>query len=275
VRTHGCTSTTAYLALVLATPERPDDADNPLRVCWSSNQPALEDRFEERFDVHLMSAYGSTEAGFPVLSRWRHQDRSQRWLGTPRRGYDIDVVDEHGRPVADGDVGELLVRPPDRALVLTEYVNRPDVTAAAVRDGWYRTGDAVRRHPAGPYAGELVFVDRLSDTLRRHGENISSAAVEAAVQQEPEVLECAVLGVPDPVAGQEVLLVVRPQEGAVVDPADLCARLADRVPTYALPRWVLVVAELPTTATHKVRKRGLLEQLDLSAAWERPARRPS
>ncbi|MCW2622180.1 MAG: hypothetical protein JWL64_1782, partial [Frankiales bacterium] len=111
--------------------------------------------------------------------------------------------------------------------------------------------------------------------LRRHGENISSAAVEATVQEVSDVLECAVVGVPDPVAGQELLLVVTERADSPIDPAALYDLLVGALPTYALPRWVLVVDELPLTATNKVRKVDLLEQVDLSQAWERPARHRS
>jgi crotonobetaine/carnitine-CoA ligase len=267
VRAGGCTSTTAQTALVLSTPEREDDADNPLRVVFSGGGRgvALDAVFARRFATHVLQSYGSTEAGFPLVLRTPPPDLDHRWVGRPRPGYDLRVVGPEGVDVADGDVGELWVRPPARELMLLEYLNQPEATAAATAGGWYRTGDTVLRHPDG----HVAFVDRVRDTIRRHGENISSTAVEAVVGGDPAVAECAVVGVPDPVAGQAVALVVVPApEGC--DPAALYDRLLDQLPRHALPGYVVVTDALPRTPTHKVRKAALTESLDLAAAWRPP-----
>jgi crotonobetaine/carnitine-CoA ligase len=268
VRAHRCTSTTAYVALLLQTPVRPDDGDNPLRVVFGSHNLALDERFAERFDVRVLEAYGSTEVGFPLVLRWPPPDTSHRWCGQPRRGYMIRVVGPDGREVPDGSPGELEVRPPDRPLILLEYLNQPEATRAALRDGWYRTGDAVIRHRDG----NVEFVDRLRDTIRRHGENISSSAIEATVAGQPDVRECAVLAVPDAVSGQEVLLAVVPAEGVLLDPNQLWQRLGELLPRYMVPSYVLVCTDLPHTPTNKVQKTGLLDVLDVAGAWRPPRR---
>jgi crotonobetaine/carnitine-CoA ligase len=152
--------------------------------------------------------------------------------------------------------------------MLLEYLNQPDVTAAATAEGWYRTGDAVVRHPNDVFE----FLDRMRDTIRRHGENISSAAIEAVVAADPAVSECAVVGVPDPNAGQAVALaLVAGPEGC--DPAELWQRLTGELPRHALPSYIVVVPELPRTPTNKVRKAELRDQLDLSGAWRPPRAR--
>jgi crotonobetaine/carnitine-CoA ligase len=194
-------------------------------------------------------------------------DLDARWIGRPRPGYRLRVVGPGDADVPDGQVGELWVRPPARELMLLEYLNRPDATAAATAGGWYRTGDAVVRSPDGMF----TFVDRMRDTIRRHGENISSAAIEAVIAADPAVAECAALGVPDPVAGQEVALAVVPAPSGC-DPAALYERLRDQLPRHALPAYVLVLADLPRTPTNKVRKAELREHLDLTTAWRPPAR---
>jgi crotonobetaine/carnitine-CoA ligase len=269
VRAGGCTSTTAYVALILATPERDDDADNPLRLAWGGHHLALSARFASRFGLHVLEAYGSTEIGFPLVQRVPVPDLDHRWIGRPRPGYLLRVVGADGADVPDGTVGELWVRAPARELMLLEYLNQPDATAAATAGGWYRTGDAVLRDPGGMF----TFVDRMRDTIRRHGENISSAAIEAVIAADPAVAECAVLGVPDPVAGEEVALVVVPAPTGC-DPGALYERLRDQLPRHALPAHVLVVDDLPRTPTNKVRKAELRERLDLTTAW-RPAERAS
>ena len=107
------------------------------------------------------------------------------------------MVGPDGAAAPDGAVGELWVRPPARELMLLEYLNQPAATAAATAGGWYRTGDAVVRHADGTF----TFVDRMPDTIRRNGENISSTAIETVICNDPAVGECAGLGVPDPIAG--------------------------------------------------------------------------
>jgi carnitine-CoA ligase len=268
VRAGRCTSTTAYIGLILATPERDDDADNPLRFVWSAGAHGLAARFAQRFGTHVLEAYGSTEVGFPLVSRTPPPDIHHRWIGSPRAGYAVRVVGPDGADVADGSVGELWVRPPAREMMLLEYLNQPEATAAATEGGWYRTGDAVIRHRNGTF----IFVDRMKDTIRRHGENISSAAVEGVAAADPAVAECAVLGVPDRVAGQAVVLVVVPSRDGC-EPAELYERLRDQLPRYALPGYIVLADAMPRTSTNKVRKVELRESMDLSGAWRPPGAR--
>jgi crotonobetaine/carnitine-CoA ligase len=266
VRSFGCTTTTAPSALVLATPELPDDADNPLRVAYAGHNALLAQRFSARFGVHPMDAYGSTEVGFPMMRRWIPAAYSNP-CGRLRRGYQARVVSPEGTDLPDGRPGELWIRPPARPLVMLRYLNQPAATAAAFDGEWYRTGDAVIRHPDG----EFQFVDRMRDTIRRLSESISASAVETVVGADPAVAECAVLGVPDPVTGQEVLLALVPAAPGF-DPADLYARLADQLPRFALPGYIAVCPALPKTPTNKVQKTGLLDQIEVGSAWRPPSR---
>lgn len=267
VRRHECTTTTAYVPLLLAAPEQPDDADNPLRVVLASCGAAQARRLEGRFGVRVIECYGSTEAGFPLALRDRPDER-HRWCGLPRRGYQIRVVGSNGAEVPDGEIGELWVRPLARPLLMLGYLDQPKATAAAITsDGWYRTGDAVIQHPGG----HVEFVDRMRDTIRRHGENISSAAVEAVVAADPAVEACAVVGVPGPVADQGLLLAVVPTRPNALRPEELWLRVASRLPRSMRPAYIVVYDDLPRTPTNKIRKVGLLEQLDLQCAW-RPRR---
>jgi crotonobetaine/carnitine-CoA ligase len=267
VRAGGCTSTTAQVPLLLSTPERPDDADNPLRVVFSGGGrgAALDVPFARRFGTRVLQSYGSTEIGFPLVLRTPPPDLDHRWIGRPRPGYDMRVVGTAGEDLPDGSAGELWVRPPVRELMLLEYLNQPEATAAATTGGWYRTGDSVVRHTGGLFS----FVDRLRDTIRRHGENVSATAVELVVAEDPAVAECAVVGLPDPVAGQAVgLAVVAAESGC--DLAALHSRLVDRLPRHAVPGYVWVVDDLPRTPTEKVRKADLTQSLDPAAAWRPP-----
>ncbi len=112
VREYGCTSTTAFAALLLGQPPAADDRDNPLRVVFGGHDGRLNRAFAERFGVHVLDLYGSTEAGFPIGLRWlRDASAHRRDCGFLRRGYDARIVDASGNDVADGESGELWIRP--------------------------------------------------------------------------------------------------------------------------------------------------------------------
>jgi carnitine-CoA ligase len=268
VRRFGCTTTTVNTALLLTAPEQPDDADNPLRVAFTGGARALARRFASRFDVQLIEAYGSTEVGFPIVHRGLADDAG-RSCGYLRRGYDARVVDEQGDDVPDETPGELLIRPPARPLLTAGYLGRDDLTASVIVDGWYRTGDRLVRHADGSFE----FVDRMKDTIRRMGENISSTALEAVVLQDADVAECAVLGAPDPVAGQEVYLAVIPRAGSGLTPEMLHGRLSAALPRHMVPRYVVFVDDFPRTATNKVRKPDVLAQHPVKSVWSASPRR--
>lgn len=269
IRHHGCTSTTAFVSLLMGQPEREDDDQNPLRVVFGGHDGRANRRFAERFNVRTLDFYGSTEAGFPIgLRRPREEAAQRRDCGWLRRGYAAKICDEAGDEVDRGVAGELLIRPPHRLLMTLGYLGQPEKTAAAIAEGWYRTGDRLIQHVDESFE----FVDRMRDTIRRMGENISSSALEASVASDPEVLECAAIGLPDPTAGQEVALVVIPRPGCSLEPSALFERLGEILPRYMQPAYIVVTAadDLPRTPTRKIRKVALPEWIDLEEAWTSP-----
>ena len=265
VRAHGCTITTAMAAILLAQPERDDDSDNPLRIVFGGHHTEQRANFAERFATVALDAYGSTEVGFPLILREPVPDGSRAWCGRLRPGYTARVVDADGNDVTSGAAGEMWIRPQHRSIIMKEYLGQPDATDRAFVGEWFRTGDLVSLHADG----NVEFLDRMTDTIRRHGENISASAVEAVVENHPDVAACAVLGVRDAVAGHEVLLLA---QSTTLSEAELYDWLHDRVPRYARPRYVMVTGELPRTPTGKVRKTGLADTVDLLTVWS-PATR--
>ena len=267
VRTHGCTTTTVLAGLMLAAPERPNDLENPLRFGLLSGGRAAAVRFGERFGVHMIECYGSTEVGFPIVQRELTLDNTA--CGRLRRGYRARVITDEGQPAAVGASGELWIHSPAAPLITLGYLNQPESTAKAIVDGWYRTGDRVARVDHEMFQ----FVDRMRDTIRRLGENISSVALEAVVQSDEEVAECAAIGVPDEATGQMVLVAVVANEGAPpIDPEALHHRLQQVLPKYMVPSIIAVCDSLPKTPTGKCRKAGLVDELDLESAWHAPTR---
>ncbi|MGV9960180.1 class I adenylate-forming enzyme family protein [Rhodococcus aetherivorans] len=268
VRAFGCTTGTFHGALLLALPPRADDADNPLQAVFAGHNSALAAEFAKRFAVKCYDLYGSTEVGFPLVLN-DPTDLEHTWCGRVREGYRAQVVDENGQSVPDGVPGELWIRPDSRLMIMIGYLNQPEATARALDGGWYHTGDIVIRHPDGNFE----FLHRAGDTVRRMGENISTTAVEAVIDEHPQLSGCAVLGVPDPVAGQEVLIAAEVVEHAALDEPALYEWLTNRLPRHTLPRYLTLTDELPRTPTSKVLKTGLLDAIDLTAVWSPPKRR--
>ncbi len=132
----------------------------------------------------------------------------------------------------------------------TGYLNNPEATAAAWRNGWFHTGDAFRRDEAGNY----FFVDRIKDAIRRRGENISSFEVESDVCSHASIREAAAIGVPSPFGEEDVMVVVAPAPGEKVDPRKLIEFLEPRMAGFMLPRYIRTMADLPKTPTQKVQK---------------------
>jgi acyl-CoA synthetase (AMP-forming)/AMP-acid ligase II len=201
----------------------------------------------------LLNGYGLTEGGGSICVLPPGEAvRRPGSVGKPMRGVEVRIVDDAGAPVAPGDVGEITLRLPTGE---RRYWNDPDATARTWRDGWVHTGDLGRIDEDG----FLYVVDRAKDVIIRGGYNVASAEVEAAIHELADVAECAVVGIPHPVLGQDVAAVVRMRDGA--DPLtvdDLRDHLADRVADYKRPRVVAIATEpLPRHASGKLDKRAI------------------
>jgi crotonobetaine/carnitine-CoA ligase len=261
---HGCTCATIgpIARLIMNQARRPDDRGHALRSVIMGPVIPDVDEFRERFGIDVMTVYGSSEIAYPLVTR--QVDAASRHLLTELRpGYTARVVDLALQDVPDGTLGELLVRPPDPCLAMSGYLGRPELTARAWDGGYFRTGDAFVRHPDGTFE----FRDRLKDTIRRFGENISSTALEAAVMGAGGVLECAAIGVPDEISGQAVHLAVVPSGPAGIDPAALMAELAGILPRFMRPAFISIWPQLPKTPNGKIRKEEIRAAGVPDGAW--------
>ena len=251
------------LSYVLSTPEKPDDADNPLKVMFGNEaNPADVEAFAKRFGCQVVDAYGSTEGGIVV----------PRPPGTPpgslgRLEPPLAVLDPStGRPVAPGEVGELVNT--SGAGQFAGYYRDSSADADRLRDGKFWSGDLVHHDEDG----YLYFVGRTSEWLRVDGENLGAAPIERILLRHPSVTEAAVYAVPDPAAGDQVMaaLVLRDNFDADEFAAFLSAQ-SDLGPKQ-VPRFVRITARLPRTATYKVLKRTLSAQRwrTPDTVWWRP-----
>lgn len=264
IRKYGCTA--AHVVSVIASflhaqPQREDDADNPLEAVVMGPVIPQVDDFKRRFGVNVYTTFGSTEVGAAFYSFMRDVDQSNwRSCGrmVPEAPHEVAIVDDHDMPVGPGVTGELVVRPKQPWTMNLGYLNMPEATVRAWRNGWYHTGDAFVYDDDGEY----YFVDRAKDYIRRRGENISSFEVEQAVCAFPGAAQAAAVAVPSQEGEDEVMVFVAAEFGATVEPEELIEFLVDRVPKFALPRYIEIVETLPTTQAtfrtqkHKLRERG-------------------
>ena len=218
--------------------------------------PSLHAAVEQRFGFPFVEVWGMTETGRFLANQHAPRHTDTRAFGRQAVPLEVRVVDDQGRDLPDDSAGELLVRargPDPRQGFFSGYLDDEPATQQAWRDGWFHTGDVVRRDATGM----LYFVDRRKDMIRRSGENISAADVEAALSAHPAVVRVAVLVVPDEMRDEEVLAVVVP--AADVHPGEDTARTLVRhclaeLAYYKAPGWVVFRTELPVTATNKLQK---------------------
>ena len=237
-------------------PERPDDADTPLRLCYTGPTPARERQLEieARFGIEIVCGYGLSESTYGTF--WPRGERPYETLGVPRQHPTLGHINDgrvvqEGAEVAPGEVGELELRNP---AVMLGYWGMPEETARVIRpDGWLRTGDLVVENPDATY----TFVGREKEVIRRRGENLSPTEVEDALAEHPDVAEVAVIGVPSDLSEEEVKAFVVPADGTAPDPAALHAWAAERLTRYKVPRYIEFLAELPHTPTGRLAKHRL------------------
>jgi fatty-acyl-CoA synthase len=283
VRRHGVTYFNYVgkpLSYILATPERPDDADNPLaRVFGNEAAEADIARFGTRFGCVVVDSYGSTEGGASVQ---RTPDTPRGALGRasedtmvvdPTTGRQCEVArfDEHGILAnAEDAVGELVSA--GGGAGFEGYWRNDQAEVARLRNGWYWTGDLAYRDAEGFF----YFAGRADDWLRVDGENFAAAPVARILERHPDVVLAAVYAVPDPVAGDQVMAALQLRPGADFDPEQFALFLGaqDDMGTKWAPRFVRVCPELPVTATSKVLVRVLRAERWNSPdpVWWRPGR---
>ncbi|MFE7227670.1 class I adenylate-forming enzyme family protein [Nocardioides sp. NPDC057577] len=243
--------------LLFKQPATPEDRENDLRMVFCSGVPvALHAQLEERWGAPWREVYGMTESGIDLFSPFGDTAAvGSGSLGRPvpsKRARVADPVDPSVE-VPDGEPGELVIA---GAPMMDGYWNRPDATANVLRNGWLHTGDLVVRRPDGG----IQLVGRIKDMVRRGGENIACAEVEAVLERDDRIVAAAVVAVPDEVMGEEVKAFVQLREEAAEDRAtaqDLLERAGAQLARFKVPRYVEFVAEFPRTPSERVSKPAL------------------
>jgi acyl-CoA synthetase (AMP-forming)/AMP-acid ligase II len=276
--------------MLLGQPESPQERGHQVRFAIGAGvEPQRHAIFEARFGFPLIEIWGMTEMVRAMIDNRPPRQVGTRAFGRAQPGVEVRLVDDADVDVADGTDGEMVIRhsaATPRKDFFSGYLDDPAATEQSWRGGWFHTGDIVTRTPDGM----LHFVDRRKNIIRRSGENIAAAEVEALLQTHPLVEHVAVLAVPDEIREEEVLacLVLRgvPASTAEVEAVDAAVRaLFDfcnaRLAYYKAPGWVWVTDHIPTTATQKIQKhqifppgvdpRGLAGMRDLRSWKKRDA----
>ena len=221
-------------------------------------------KIRDRFGIDYLTGFNMTELSAPLVSELNTTVFGA--CGRPRSGVQCRLVDEHDIEVPVGTPGELIVRSDTPWTFNLGYDGLPEATARAGRNGWFHTGDMLRKDAEGNY----YFVDRLKDAIRRRGENVSSIEVEAAVRTHAAVDEVIAVGIPVE-SEEEVMVVVVPKAGHTLDPSQLIEWLTPRLPYFAVPRFVRVVDAIPKTETNKQRKFPFRDAGVTPDTWDRVA----
>jgi carnitine-CoA ligase len=250
---------------MLALPASDADRAHNLRVVLMMPlTPDQQEQFESRFGARILAQlYGQTECGALCYSPIDEPGK-RGTLGRPSPLYDLRIVDDDDTEVPTGDVGEIVVRPKVNHALFQGYWRKPEATAEIWRNLWHHTGDFGRADADG----YVTFVDRKKDALRRRGENVSSVQLESAIVGHPKIAEAAVHAIPSRMGEDDIkaCLVVAP--GEKLTPDELFSYFKDRLPYFAIPRYVELVDELPRNATMRVMKHVLRARGVTAETWD-------
>ena len=238
-------------AAILNHPDSDSLDASSLRTCASGGSAMpleVMKAFEEKFGCVILEGYGLSETS-PVASfNMPTRERKPGTIGLAIPGCEMRVIDEDGKEVEDGTVGEIAIRGDN---VMKGYWDNPEATAEAIPDGWFRTGDMATRDEEGYY----TIVDRKKDMILRGGMNVYPREVEEVIYTHPDVLEVAVVAIPDELLGEQVGAAVALREGSTATPEDIIEFTKERIAAYKYPRVVWVVPELPKGPTGKILRR--------------------
>lgn len=241
-------------AYMLEEPPSPQDRSHKLRFVAGSRRPSEIPELHSRFGIRPVRPYGSTETTILAVSADLDRpevqgltlDELSACAGPAVRDWAFRIMGADGHELPRLETGDLQVKGPS---LFSCYLNDPEATAAAfTEDGWFKTGD---RAYVNAY-GELFFVERAGNSIRRNGESISASEVEAAILEHPGVRDVAVVPVPDEVRGQEVRACVMREPGSAVSAEELFAHCLDALASFKVPRYIDFWDQFPLTSTLKV-----------------------
>jgi carnitine-CoA ligase len=256
------------LAMLIAnSKDHPDQVGHNLRLCMAVPMPAETDHtWRDRFGCRTFSGgYGLSEAAMLSLLPVGEEMKPGATGKPNSREFDVRIFDDHGYELPVGEVGEIVCRPKAPNVMFTGYFRRPADTLAISKDYWLHTGDLGRIDEDG----FLFFVDRKKDYMRRRGENISSMELEKTFFQHEAIKDVAVHSVLSELSEDDVKVTAVLKDDATLTEEELCAWAVERLPYFALPRYIEFREDLPRTPTGRVMKYTLRDQGKTSSTWDR------
>lgn len=253
----------ATLSMLWKQPDSESDLDHKIRLAWGVPIPDWQPDFEARFGFPIYQVYGLTDAGVMVYDP---QDGSQKYgyAGKVIPEYELKIVDPQLNELPNGTPGEILIKGKEPGLMMNGYYGMPEATESAFIDGWYRSGDLGMLDDEG----YLAFLGRLTDSIRRRGENISAFEVEEMVSAHPAVLEVGAIGVPSELTEEDVKVVIAFKPGHSATHKEIHQFCVDTGVRFMVPKYIEFVDTLPKTPTEKVEKYKLKENWRNSRTWD-------
>lgn len=264
-REYGCTAFNllgGMATAIYSEPERPDDADNPVRFVVSAGMPyGIWERFEQRFDLQVLECYGAIEGGMAIKPLGAGPLGS---FGKPPPGLELAVVDENDRPCPAGVQGELVSRPQGATAPKVEYFANEQASSEKTRGGWLRSGDICHTDEDGWF----FFDYRKGGGIRHNGDFVNPGFVEAVVAECPQVNDVFVYGVPAASGApgeKDVVAAIVVGDAQQFDPAPVFSRCREQLEANFVPTYLQVVEAIPKTASEKPQERFLLDVFTVDA----------
>ncbi|MGF6571728.1 crotonobetaine/carnitine-CoA ligase [Paraburkholderia sp. GAS333] len=254
------------MQLLLKQPPSDADTTHGLKVAWGGGAPVdVWAEFQRRFGVPVREGYGMTEtSSFSVINI----DGKLGSIGKAVDYFDVEIVDDNGRRLPAGQIGEIRVAEREPGTLTRGYFRSDDKTAEAIRDGWLYTGDLGREDEEG----YLFFLGRKKDSLRRRGENVSAWEVENVVNSHPDVEESALIGVVNEFSDEDLKIFLKLKcEPAAFDHIAFVAWCEERMARFQVPRFIAIVESFSKTPTQRIQKQTLSAKMD--DCWDGGAQR--
>lgn len=264
IKTYGATHIHflgGLLQILLKQPPSPLDRTHGARIAFGGGCPRdIWRAFEERFGIQIRECYGMTENSSVTTYNTRGVLGS---VGVPLPWFEVELLDENGKPVPQGERGQIVVRSKLPGAITKGYFNNPEATDRAIKPDGFHTGDIGTQDADGNY----FFHGRMTDNVRVKGENVSAFEVEHVAAQHPSVEDCAMIGVASDVGEQDIKLFVKAKTGETLVPAELSEWLSKRLARYQNPRYIVVIDEFERTPSQRIMKHRLTGRTE--PAWDR------
>lgn len=256
----------SVLPILLKQPPRADDKNHSVKIAWGAGAARqVWKEFEDRFGVQIHEAYGMTECSSLTTVCLDGKIGS---IGKPLPYFEVRIMGDDGKVVPTGELGEIQVRGKQPGLILKGYFRNPEATSKCLLpDGWFATGDLAYMDEEG----YIFFKGRSKDSLRINGENVSAWEVERIINEYPDIEECAVIGVPGELGGDDMKVFIKCVSGRNrPNPADIAKWCEPRMAKYQIPRYYTFIDSFEKTESQRTKKNGLSRSIDDS--WDRYAK---